>query len=257
MSTGSDEYAEAVGSDHLFRFMPLRALLKLAGLGAWGRTDVSRTGEAAPLITVVVVDDHPFYRDGITRGLVQSGRMKVVGEAEGGRSGLDVIARERPDVAVVDYQMPDLDGVAVLRSVLRDGLPTKVLLLSAVTDSAVVFEAIQEGAGGYLSKEAKRSEIVDAVARVASGHTVVPTELAAGLAEQIRMRRTADGPVLSEREKQVLDGFARGLSIPQLAAELYLAASTVKTHTQRLYEKLGVSDRAAAVAEAMRRGLLD
>jgi len=218
---------------------------------------VSRTGAALSLITVVVVDDHPFYRDGITRGLVRSGRMKVVGEAEGGRAALELIAQERPDVAVVDYQMPDLDGIAVLRSVVRDAFSTKVLLLSAVTDPAVVFEAIQEGARGYLSKEARRSEIVDAVARVAGGRTVVPPELAAGLAEQVRLRRTTDGPVLSERERQVLDGFARGRSIPQLAAELYLAASTIKTHAQRLYRKLGVSDRAAAVAEAMRRGLLD
>ena len=145
---------------------------------------MSRTGEALSLITVVVVDDHPFYRDGITRGLVHSGRMRVAGEAGGGRAGLDLIAHERPDVAVVDYQMPDLGGIAVLHSIIRDGLPTRVLLLSAVTDPAVVFQAIQDGASGYLSKDAKRSEIVDAVARVAAGHTVVPAELAVGLAEQ-------------------------------------------------------------------------
>ena len=93
--------------------------------------------------------------------------------------------------------------------------------------------------------------------KVAQGGTVVPPELTAGLAEQIRLRGQSDGPVLSPRELQVLQGFARGLSIPALAAELYLGPSTVKTHTQRLYEKLGVSDRAAAVAEAMRRGLLE
>ena len=92
---------------------------------------------------------------------------------------------------------------------------------------------------------------------VAQGGTVVPPELAAGLADQIRLRGQAAGPALSPRELEVLQGFARGLSIPALAAELYLGPSTVKTHTQRLYEKLGVSDRAAAVAEAMRRGLLE
>ena len=86
---------------------------------------------------------------------------------------------------------------------------------------------------------------------------LVPPELAAGLASQIRLRAKQAAPVLSERERQVLEGFARGLSIPDLAAELYLGASTVKTHTQRLYEKLGVSDRAAAVAEGMRQGLLE
>ncbi|SDJ50691.1 two component transcriptional regulator, LuxR family [Frankineae bacterium MT45] len=218
---------------------------------------MTRSGHAQQLITAAVIDDHPFFRDGITRGLVQSGRIKVVGEADGGRAGLDLLRSQRPDVAVVDYQMPDLNGIDVVRSAVRDELPTRILLLSAVTDPAVVYEAVQEGAAGYLSKDSQRSEIVEAVARVARGETVVPVEIAAGLVDQIRLRKTSAAPVLSERERQVLEGFARGLSVPQLAAELYLGASTVKTHTQRLYEKLGVSDRAAAVAAAMRLGLLD
>jgi two-component system nitrate/nitrite response regulator NarL len=117
------------------------------------------------------------------------------------------------------------------------------LILSALTDSAVVFRALEEGAQGYLSKESRRAEIVDAVLRVARGETVVPPELAAGLASQIRLRAKQAAPVLSERERQVLEGFARGLSIPDLAAELYLGASAVKTHTQRLYEKLSGSRR--------------
>lgn len=208
-------------------------------------------------MSAVVVDDHPFFRDGVSRGLTQSGRIKVVGEAENGRDGLELIRRENPDVAVVDYQMPDLDGIEVVHAIVRDGLTTNVLLLSALTDSSVVFEALEEGAKGYLSKDANRTDIVAAVIKVAKGETVVPPELTAGLVDQIRLRSQPDAPVLSEREMQVLKGFARGLSIPQLAAELYIGASTVKTHTQRLYEKLGVSDRAAAVAEAMRRGLLE
>jgi two-component system nitrate/nitrite response regulator NarL len=150
-----------------------------------------------------------------------------------------------------------MDGLDLVHAVTRDRLPTKVLLLSAVTDSAVVFKALEEGAKGYLAKDSQRSQIVDAVLQVARGRTVVPPELAAGLADQIRLRARSDAPALSEREQQVLRGFARGLSVPQLAAELFLGASTVKTHAQRLYEKLGVSDRAAAVAEGMRRGLLD
>lgn len=209
------------------------------------------------IVRVVVVDDHPFFRDGVTRGLLQSGQIKVVGEAENGRAALEVIAREKPDVALVDYQMPDLDGLAVVHAVVRDQLPTRVLLLSAVTDSAVVFKAMEEGAKGYLSKDARRGEIVDAVLRVAAGGTVVPPELAAGLVDQIRRRAEPAAPVLSEREAEVLKGFAEGLSIPELAGRLFIGSSTVKTHTQRLYQKLGVSDRAAAVAEGMRRGLLE
>ncbi|MFI8774736.1 response regulator [Gordonia sp. NPDC062954] len=209
------------------------------------------------LVTAVVIDDHPFFRDGVSRGLTQSGRVRVVGEAADGASGLDLIRREQPDVAVVDYQMPGVTGVDVAHAVTRDGLRTRVLLLSAVTDGPIVFTALEEGACGYLSKDADRDEIVGAVTRVANGETVVPPQLAAGLVGEIRLRSQPDVPALSERERQVLDGFARGKSIPQVAAELYIGAATIKTHTQRLYEKLGVSDRAAAVAEAMRRGLLE
>jgi two-component system nitrate/nitrite response regulator NarL len=211
----------------------------------------------AALVTVVVVDDHPFFRDGVARGLTLSGRIKVLGEAEDGRQALEVIAREKPEVALVDYQMPVMDGIAVVHAIIRDALPTRVLLLSALTDSAIVFRALEEGAAGYLAKDSSRAEIVDAVVRVAAGEVVVPPTLTIGLVEQIRLRSRADGLVLSEREQQIVQGFSRGLSIPQLAAELFIGTSTVKTYAQRLYEKLGVSDRAAAVAEAMRRGLLE
>jgi two-component system nitrate/nitrite response regulator NarL len=209
------------------------------------------------MVRVVVVDDHPFFRDGISRGLSLDARIAVVGEAGSGREALELICRELPDVAVVDYQMPELDGVGVVHALHRDGIKTRVLLVSAITDGAVVFKAVQEGAAGYLAKDASRSEVIDAVIKVARGETVVPAELAAALVEQIRVRADSSAPVLSDREMDVLRGFAQGMSIPQLAAELYLAPSTVKTHTQRLYEKLGVSDRAAAVAAAMRLQLLE
>jgi two-component system nitrate/nitrite response regulator NarL len=208
-------------------------------------------------VRVLVADDHPFFRDGVTRGLVQSGRIEVVAEVGDGRAALAAIRADAPDVALVDYEMPDIDGLGVVKAVVRDGLSTRVLLLSAHTESAVVFQALQEGAAGYLSKDARRAEIVEAVVDVARGKTVVPAELAAGLAGEIRLRSQSQGPALSERERQVLQAFAKGRSVPQVAAELFLGVSTVKTHTQRLYEKLGVSDRAAAVAEGMRRGLVE
>ncbi len=208
-------------------------------------------------VRVVVADDHPFFRDGVARGLVHSGLIDVVAEAGDGREALEIIRRDDPDVALVDYEMPDIDGLGVVRAVVRDGLRARVLLLSAHTDSAVVYQALEEGAAGYLAKDARRSEIVAAVLEVAKGATVVPPGLAAGLAGEIRMRAQTQGPALSERERQVLSAFARGLSVPQVAGELFLGVSTVKTHTQRLYEKLGVSDRAAAVAEGMRRGLVE
>ena len=210
-----------------------------------------------PRVRVVVVDDHPFFRDGLSRGLINSGRIEMVGEAENGRDGLDIITAERPDVAVVDYQMPDLDGLQLLSAIIRDGIPTKVLMLSAIVDASIVYAAVEAGAAGYLSKEARRQEIIDAVLAVNRGRTVVPPELAAGLVSQIRLRAETTRPVLSPRELEVLKGFARGLSVPELGRELFLGTSTVKTHAQRLYQKLGVSDRAAAVAEGMRMGLLE
>ena len=210
-----------------------------------------------PRVRVVVVDDHPFFRDGLSRGLLNSGRVEVVGEAENGRDGLEVITAERPDVAVVDYQMPDLDGLQLLSAIIRDGIPTKVLMLSAIVDASIVYAAVEAGAAGYLSKDARRQEIVDAVLAVNRGRTIVPPELAAGLVSQIRLRAEPNRPVLSPRELEVLKGFARGLSVPELGRELFLGTSTVKTHAQRLYQKLGVSYRAAAVAEGMRMGLLE
>jgi two-component system, NarL family, nitrate/nitrite response regulator NarL len=176
-------------------------------------------------VRVVIADDHPFFRDGLGRGLSRDGRVEVVAEAENGRDALEAIRQEQPDVALVDYQMPELDGLAIVRAVVRDQLPTRVLLLSAHTDSALVFEALQEGAAGYLPKDARRSEIIEAVLKVARGESVVPSAIAGGLAGEIRLRAQPTAPVLSERERQVLQAFARGRSIPQVAEELLIGAS--------------------------------
>jgi two-component system nitrate/nitrite response regulator NarL len=154
--------------------------------------DTGRNTAVRKLARVVVVDDHPFFRDGLSRGLRQSGYLDVVGEAGSGREGLELIRELQPNVAVLDYQMPDLDGLDVVHAIVRDGLPTRALILSALTDSAVVFRALEEGAQGYLSKESRRAEIVDAVLRVAKGETVVPPELAAGLACSVDHNFPAD-----------------------------------------------------------------
>jgi two-component system nitrate/nitrite response regulator NarL len=141
--------------------------------------------------------------------------------------------------------------------VTRDGLPTRVLILSAFTDSALVYRAIEQGAAGYLPKESRRIEILDAVLACARGETVVPPVLATGLAEELRRHAAGGRPLLTPRESQVLGLIAQGKSIPVIATELTLGATTVKTHVGNVYAKLGVSDRAAAVAEAMRRGLIE
>jgi len=208
-------------------------------------------------VRVVVADDHPLYRESVVRALSSSGRVEVVSEADQGRAALEQIRAESPDVAVLDYKLPELDGIAVAHAVARDRLETRVLLLSAFTDSGLVYEALQSGAAGYLPKESRREQIVDAVLACARGETIVPPELASGLVTEIRLRARTDGPVLSGREREILRMIAEGKNLPTIAEELFLGVTTVKTHVQHLYEKLGVSDRAAAVAEGMRRRLIE
>lgn len=208
-------------------------------------------------VRVVVADDHPLFREGLVRALTGSGQIEIAGEAANGLEALELIAAHRPDVALIDLQMPGLDGAQVAAAVVRDELPTRVLLVSAHADAALVYHALQQGAAGYLPKESSRSEIVTAVLDCAAGRDVVAPELASGLAAEIRRRAEPSGPSLSAREREVLKHIAEGASVPMIAKELFLAPSTIKTHVQRLYEKLGVGDRAAAVAEAMRRGLLE
>lgn len=208
-------------------------------------------------MTAVVADDHPMVRDGVVRALQSSGRIEVLGEAGDGRTVTTQIAQLAPDVAVLDYRMPDLDGAGVAAALRRDGARTRVLLLSAHTESAIVFHGLEQGAAGFLSKDADRGEIVQAVLDCAAGRPVLPPELAAGLVGEIQLRRTAAAPVLSGREREVLAGLAAGKSVPVIAGELFLAPSTIRTHVQRLYDKLGVSDRGAAVAEGMRHRLVE
>jgi two-component system nitrate/nitrite response regulator NarL len=208
-------------------------------------------------VRVVVGDDHPLFRDGVVRALQNSGEIEIVAEADDGTSALEAIRTHRPQVALLDYRMPGMDGAEVAAAVTRDELPTRVLLISAHDDAAIVYHALQEGAAGFLPKESSRSEIVAAVLSCAKGRDVLPASMAAGLAGEIRKRNEPSGPTLSAREREVLVMIADGKTIPSIAGELYLAPSTVKTHVQRLYEKLGVNDRAAAVAEAMRRRLLE
>jgi two-component system nitrate/nitrite response regulator NarL len=215
-------------------------------------------GAATPeKVRVVVGDDHPLYREGVVRALALSGSVNVVGEADDGTQALELIKEHRPDVALLDFRMPGMDGAQVAAAVRSNELPTRVLLLSAHDESAIVYQALQQGAAGFLLKDSTRTEIVKAVLDCASGRDVVAPSLAGGLAAQIRQRAEPTAPVLSAREREVLNRIARGQSIPAMAAELFVAPSTVKTHVQRLYEKLGVNDRAAAVAEAMRQGLLN
>jgi two-component system nitrate/nitrite response regulator NarL len=208
-------------------------------------------------IRVYVAEDHPVYREGLTRILGQRPAFELVGEASDGREALDEIRTIVPDVALMDIQMPELDGLAVLNAIRRDGLVTKVALLSGAFDSELVYTAIAAGADAVLPKTSGPEVVARAIVTVAEGGTVLPAELHGGLAGEIRKLGARAGPQLSAREQEVLQLTADGFSAAEIGERIFITAATVKTHLQGAYQKLGVSDRAAAVAEAMRHGLLE
>jgi two-component system, NarL family, nitrate/nitrite response regulator NarL len=209
-------------------------------------------------VRVLVADDHPIYREGIVRAVKERPDLELVGEAGDGRAALEEIRRLIPDVAVLDIRMPGLDGTQVLGAIRRDGIDARVLFLSAFMEPELAYSTVAAGARGYLSKESSRQEICDAIAAVARGGTAFAPEVQEGLQSAVRQRgRTDSVPALTDREHQVLRLIAEGMTAPQIGEEIQLGTATVKTHLHTLYEKLGVSDRAAAVAEGMRRGLLE
>src|SRR5919108_1643701 len=120
-------------------------------------------GQGKKRVRVLVADDHPLYREGVVRALSAGGQVEIVAQAEDGRAALAEIEEQQPDVAVVDYRLPGLDGLAIAHAVVRDGLKTRVLIVSAFTESGIVYKALEEGATGFVPKEARREQIVDAV----------------------------------------------------------------------------------------------
>lgn len=205
-----------------------------------------------------VADDHPVYRDGMVRAISERPDLELVGQSSDGRDALDSITEAKPDVALVDIRMPGLDGLEVLGAIRRDSAETQVVLLSAHLDSDLAYRAVAAGAKGYLSKQAARQEICDGIAAVAAGGTAFAPEVQTGLASELHEReRGQRGPTLTARESEVLKLVAAGHSAPDIAERIHLSPATVKSHLQAIYDKLGVADRAAAVAEGMRRGFLE
>lgn len=196
-------------------------------------------------------------RDGLLRAVSAQPSLEVVGSAGNGREALEEIRRTAPDVALLDVKMPELDGIGVVRALVREESPTRVVFLSAYVDSAVAYRALAEGAAGFLSKEASAAAVCEAIVAAHRGETVMSPEVQRGIAEEIRLRSAPERTALSTREREVLALIAEGMSAPDIGKQLHLSPATVKGHLHALYEKLGVSERAAAVAEAMRRGLLE
>jgi two-component system, NarL family, nitrate/nitrite response regulator NarL len=205
----------------------------------------------------VAAASHPLYREALGRAIKGRPELELVGQAGDGRETLDAIESERPDIALVDRALAGVTAEQVLNAVGRDGLRTRVVLIAAEPNPDVVYSAIENGAAGYLTRAADAREVCDALTAVARGKTVLAAELHAGVFDEIRLRAFRERPLLSAREREILKLIAEGMSAPRIGARLHLSPATVKTHLQHIYEKLGVSERAAAVAAAMRRGLLE
>ena len=212
---------------------------------------------STPRVRVYLADDHPLFLRGIVQEVKERPDLELVGQAADGRTALADLRSLQPDVAVIDMRIPGLSGLEVLAACKRDAIKTRIIVLSAHVESDLVYRAIASGAAGYLSKEADRETILDAVAAVSRGEVVLAPEVHAGLAGEIRRREVVERPILTPREKEVLVLTADGLTAPEIASRLQLGVATVRSHLQNLYEKLGVSDRAAAVAAAMRARLLE
>jgi DNA-binding NarL/FixJ family response regulator len=204
-------------------------------------------------ITLLIVDDHPVVRDGLRGIFTGDERFEVIGEAANGAEAIAVAEARQPDVVLMDLRMPGVDGVAAITELARRGVPSRVLVLTTYDTDSDVLPAIEAGATGYLLKDAPRDELCRAVEAAARGQAVLSPAVATRLMGQMR----APAPEsLSQRELEVLGLIARGSTNREAAEKLFISEATVKTHLLHVYAKLGVKDRAAAVAVAFERGLL-
>ncbi|MER5657124.1 MULTISPECIES: response regulator transcription factor [unclassified Streptomyces] len=217
-------------------------------------TDDPAARRSDAVITLLLVDDHPVVRDGL-RGMFESAPgFTVLGEASDGVEAVALAASLDPDVVLMDLRMPGGNGVEAIAELTRRGARAKVLVLTTYDTDSDTLPAIEAGATGYLLKDAPRDELFTAVRAAAEGRTVLSPAVASRLVSAVRAPAPAES--LSAREREVLALVARGTSNREIARVLFISEATVKTHLTHLYNKLGVKDRAAAVARAYDRGIL-
>ncbi|MGZ4396743.1 MAG: response regulator [Gaiellaceae bacterium] len=218
------------------------------------------------MIRVLIADDQRVVRDGLAMLVGLLDGVEVIGTAQDGEEAVVFVERERPDVVLMDLNMPHLDGTAATRRIRESGGPTQVLVLTTYADDASLFPALEAGALGYLTKDADAAEIERAITAVAAGDTYLEPAIQRRLVEAVAGRpmpavqaadpaEAPDG--LTPREVDVLRLIAEGLSNTEIAERLYVSTATVKTHVNHIFQKTGARDRAQAVGYAYRHRLAE
>jgi two-component system NarL family response regulator len=211
-----------------------------------------RTGSSTKKarIQIVVADDHPIVREGIVANHKQQRDLKVIGEANDGAEVLALIKQNRPDIALLDLRMPQMNGLQVLMALSELKLETKVIVMTTFENEEDIQGSMKAGARAYLLKDCPQQILVDAIRRVHRGEVYLPPQIAQKLVD--RMQK----PQLSPRELEVLKAVAAGKSNKEIGVQLFISEGTVKTHVESLLDKLGVATRTSAVQAAVRRGLV-
>jgi DNA-binding NarL/FixJ family response regulator len=210
-------------------------------------------------IRALIVDDHPVTREGLRTALELSDDVVVVvGEASSGEEAVERARELSPDVVFMDVRMPGMDGIEATRRIRQAAPDTKVILITIDESRGAISDAIQAGVSGYLLKDASPDALVDAARNAVEGNAVIHPQLTKTFIEEVRMAdpdapRTAP---LSKREREILQKVADGATTRQVATELGISPHTVKTHLERIFEKLSANDRAQAVAIAIRTGIV-
>jgi DNA-binding NarL/FixJ family response regulator len=212
-------------------------------------------------IKVIIADDHSLVRQGLRRYLEMAGDIDVVGEAANGFEVLKLMENGdgAPDVALLDIRMPEMDGLEAARRIRQQHPDVGVIMLTAYDDRQFVVEAVRAGARGYVLKARDAEHLIQTVRLVAGGNMVIDPQLVVALAEELTDAKERDrkAETLTAREVEVLQLLAFGHTNKDIAEQLYISPDTVKTHLEHIFEKLGTSDRTAAVAEALRRRLIE
>jgi DNA-binding NarL/FixJ family response regulator len=208
-------------------------------------------------VRVLLVDDHPMFRDGLRLALGASSGIEVVAEADSGAGGIAQAAEHQPDVVIMDVNMPDLNGIEATRRIVAESPHIGVLVLTMFDEDESVFQAMRAGARGYLLKGADQEDIVRAVQAVARGDAIFGPALARRLIGYFASGRQTAVPFaeLTDREREVLELVARGRNNTEIARALFISGKTVRNHVSNVFAKLQVTDRAQAIVRAREAGL--